>query len=140
MICTLGSACKGPASLGTAVGVGTSITRARGTVTFNAAAAVADSVTVNVDILAWSNTGPFVPGEIPYPVAETPTATDFAAQYAEAINSGASGGTAHPDVYATRSGAVVTLWARVAGSAGNSITLAKSGANIAISGATLAGG
>lgn len=70
-----------------------------------------------------------------------------AANLAAAINAGAGAGTvygagtvANASVQASVAAAVVTVTALVAGSEGNAITLTETGANIAVSGATLSGG
>lgn len=75
------------------------------------------------------------------------TAADTAANLAAAINGGAGVGTVYgvgtvlnPDASATVATATVTAKARTAGTAGNSIALAKTGTNITVSGATLTGG
>lgn len=128
----------GCARLGSAIGVGTSITRASGTATFNAALAAGDSITIGGQLYEWIEVGPYGPGSMLFIAGQPPE--QYAAQLIYAVNTGIFGGSPNASVYATISGAVVTLWSRVSGADGNSITLTKAAANITLSGATLSGG
>lgn len=83
----------------------------------------------------------------PYEVTIGATLNDTAANLAAAINAGAGSGTvygagtlANEFVTASVASAVVTVTAKVVGTGGNAITLAETGDNIAVSGATLANG
>ena len=65
--------------------------------------------------------------------------TISAANLAAAINGSVTAGAAGV-VFATSSGAVVTIWSSVPGTYANNITLAKTGVPITVSGATRTGG
>jgi hypothetical protein len=111
---------------------------ATGSVTFATAVPAAnDSVTVNGVVFTFkaSPTGPLdvAPG-----AAVTDAATNFVAAFNAAINSGV-----HPELSAlsaTNAAGVVTITAVDEGTWANSVTLAKSGTNITVSGTKLTGG
>lgn len=83
----------------------------------------------------------------PYDIDISATPGTQASNIAAAINAGAGAGTvygtgtiAHPDVEASVSSSIVTITAKVGGTAGNSISLAEAATNVAKSAATLTGG
>lgn len=104
--------------------------KATGTITFTTAAASAnDVVTVN-GIPFTFKASPGAPNE----VAPGASFTNSAANLAAAIN------LSQADVKATVAAGVVTVTFNRRGAQGNAVTLAKTGTNIAVSGATLTGG
>lgn len=104
---------------------------ASGTVTFSTAApSEGDSVTIGGVEITFSDT----PG--PNTIAPLPSTIGAAAT---ALAAEVNSLSAILGVSATVAAGVVTLRALVPGTNGNAITLAKSGTNIAVSGATLAG-
>lgn len=118
---------------------------ATGTVTFSTAVPSADdTVTVNGRVYTFKAAVDETADE----VLIGGTLAETAANLAAAINATeASAGvlfgsatTQNEDVVATVSGAVTTVIANNPGDEGNAITLAKSGTNIAVSGANLTGG
>jgi len=107
-------------------------TLASATVTFSTAVpADGDSVTINGNAITFKTANPVG--------MQVLIAATIAAQ-ATALKDFVNALSASLGVTATSSGAVVTLHAVEPGTDGNAITLAKSGTNIAVSGATLAGG
>jgi hypothetical protein len=125
--------------------LGAAPTRATGTVTFSATDPTdEDTITVN-GVIYTIQAGTLVANvyDINLDATEATQATIFAA----AINDDGTRGTdyslgvaAHSDVSAAASGAVVTLTARAAGIAGNSITLAESSTGVDAVAALLTGG
>ena len=118
---------------------------ATGTVTFSVAvASAAETVTIGGRVYTFRA----AVDEIADEVLAGSTFTESAENLVAAINATAAGSgttfgsltTQNTDVRATLSGAVITLHALDAGDEGNGIALAKSGTNIAVSGATLSGG
>lgn len=104
---------------------------ATGTVTFSTAVpSEDDTVTINGTVITFKTTASG-PNEITIPGTIGATATALG----NFVN-------AHPELGVTASvnTATVTLTAATPGEGGNAITLAKSGTNIAVSGATLTGG
>lgn len=128
---------------------------ATGTVTFSDVNVDTKLVTIDGIIYA-SATAPATDGTTPRSYDVEATAAAAAQGLADAINAGngqgaevaalpgastfGTGAAPHPSVKASVSGAVVTLTARVPGSAGNAITLTTNETNAVVSGATLAGG
>lgn len=102
------------------------------TVTFSSAVpANGDSVTINGQAITF-RTSPVATYDLAIPGSLALAASTVR----DLVN-------AHEDVFnatATSSGGVVTLSAANTGEAGNTVTVAKSGTNIAVGGATLAGG
>jgi hypothetical protein len=108
--------------------------KASGTVTFSTSAPVNnDSVTIAGVAFVFKTT-PAGPNEMGIPASINAAA----AALVEAVNDSDSG--VSDIVVATAAAGVVTLTARLFGVAANAYTLAKSGSNIAVSGATLTGG
>lgn len=109
---------------------------ASGTVTFSVAVPTAgETVTINGDVFTFAAA---VDVNTPYEVAIGATLTETATNLKNAINAhrmdfGIAGG-----VIATSAVGVVTV--KSPGVAGNAVTLAEAGTNIAVSGGTLAGG
>ena len=100
--------------------------KASGTITFADQPSADDSVTVGTTTLTFKSADP---GE-----NEVLIGADLAATLDNLI-------AALPDsVTGSKSSGVVTVTAKTAGTAGNSIALAKSGTDITVSGATLSGG
>lgn len=132
----------GTARLGTVIGSSSSDTRASGSVTFGGEPSASQTITVGGRPYEYVSTGPFIADDLEHPASIPPLfgVQAYAAQFATAINAGTFAGTANADVYATRVGAAVTLWARASGPGGNDITLATTSGNITVSGATLTGG
>lgn len=127
------------ASLGTASG------SASGTVTLSSAVpSEDDTVTVNGRAYTFKDAVDETADEVLIGGTLAATATNLAAAInASADDSGTlfgSATTVNLDVLATVDGAVVTVIALDPGDEGNALTLAKSGTNIAVSGATLTGG
>lgn len=125
-----------------AVYTGTAPVAATGTITFADVGDANDTVTIGGQVYTLKA----VPTN-PFDVDIGANVTGTAANLAAAINAGAGAGTAYgtgtvanSDVTATSALGVVTITARVPGTGGNSITLTKSGTDITVSGATLAGG
>lgn len=122
---------------------GSAPTAATGTVTFGGTGDADDTVTIGGQVYTLKA----VPAN-PYEVDIGADATETAANLTAAINAGAGAGTtygsgtiANTDVTASASAGVVTVTARTAGTAGNSIALTVSGNDITASGAgNLAGG
>jgi len=83
---------------------------------------------------------PYAPTEISDPNNPfAPVAEAWAAGLTARINLWRDGGS-DANVTATRSGSVVTITAKTAGTSGNSITLSENVSNLTISGASLSGG
>lgn len=100
--------------------------KASGTITFAAQPAEDDTITVGTTTLTFVSADP---GE-----NDVLIGTDLAATIDNVIE-------ALPDsVTGSKASSVLTITAATAGTAGNSIALAKSGSNITVSGATLSGG
>lgn len=100
--------------------------KASGTITFADQPSANDTVTIDTKTLTFKSADP---GE-----NEVLIGTDLAATIDNVID-------ALPDsVTGSKSSGVLTITAAAAGTAGNSIALAKSGSDITVSGATLAGG
>ena len=129
------------ATIGAAQGAATgSVTQA------SAAASDGDTVTINGRVYTFKtalSTGPTVPNEVLAGANISATAANLAA----AINASTGVGTLYSvgtvvnaDVTASPAAGVVTLTARNPGDEGNAITLAESGSNTTVSGATLSGG
>lgn len=111
---------------------------ATGTVTFSTAVPTAgETVTINGDVFTFRAA---VDADTPYEVAIGATLTETATNLKNAINANRMnfGVESGSGVIATSSAGVVTV--KSAGTAGNAVTLAEAGANIAVSGATLSGG
>lgn len=108
-------------------------TKASGTVTFATSPPAAnDKVTIaGFDFIFKASPDATKPNEMAVPASFTAAATALAA----AVNA-----TLDSPVQAAAAAGVVTLTADAFGVAGNAITLAKSGANITVSGAVLSGG
>lgn len=116
--------------------------KATGTVTFSGTGAADDTITV-AGVAYVMKAVPASAHQVDIGVDAATSAANLSA----AINAGAGSGSAYgagtvanPSVTATVAGAVVTVHAKTAGTAGNAITLAKSGTDIAVSGAVLSGG
>lgn len=121
-----------------------------------AAVAATDSVTIAAGNAADGNTVVVNGVTYTFKTALTPTAgqvligaadTDSAANLAAAITGGAGAGTTYatgttvsPDATAVAASNVVDLTAKTAGTAGNALTLAVTGANLSVGGATFSGG
>jgi phage tail sheath gpL-like len=141
--------------LGTAPTVPVAPVRASGTITFSDVNVDTKVVTINGVIYA-SATAPATDGSTPRQYDVKGTAGAAAQALADAINAGngqgaeaaavasattfGTGAAPHPDVYASVSGAVCTITARVPGTAGNAITLTTDETNALASAATLTGG
>lgn len=111
---------------------------ATGTITFSTAVPTAgETVTINGDAFTFRAA---VDADTDYEVAIGATLTETATNLKNAINNVrmAFGVESGSGVIATSSAGVVTV--KSAGVAGNAVTLAEAGANIAVSGATLSGG
>lgn len=107
---------------------------ADGTVTFATSAPVNDeTVTINGVVFTFKTT-PAAKNDMAIPASINAAATALAA----AVNDTDSGVSSL--VYATAAAGVVTLTARDIGTTANSVTLATTGSNITVSGATLTGG
>lgn len=117
---------------------------ATGTVTVSGNPADGDTVTVNGTVYTWKNT----PNSKTSIKITAGNVNAMAAALASVINAyesryesqlhGSPNRT--PAVKATANAGVVTVAALAEGTAGNSISLARSGSNVAVSGANLAGG
>ncbi|MER9176314.1 hypothetical protein NKH72_22300 [Mesorhizobium sp. M0955] len=113
--------------------VATGAAYASGTVTFATTAPVNnDQVVVDGVVFAFK-TAPALPNEMAIPATIAAAAIALAA----AINADT---TTYTKVAASANAGVVTLTARDYGTVANAYTLAKTGTNITVSGATLAGG
>lgn len=109
---------------------------ASGTVTFSTAVPTAgETVTINGDVFTFAAAADV---NTPYEVAIGATLTETATNLKNAINAHRNDFGIANGVIATSSAGVVTV--KSAGTAGNAVTLAEAGANIAVSGATLSGG
>lgn len=109
---------------------------ATGTVTFSTAVpAAGETVTINGDVFTFRAA---VDADTPYEVAIGATLTETATNLKNAINLNRDNFGVANGVIATSAAGVVTV--KSAGVAGNAVTLAETGANIAVSGATLSGG
>lgn len=115
---------------------------ATGTITFSGTGSADDTVTVGTTVYTLK-----AAPSAAYEVDIGSDATETGANLAAAINAGAGAGTAygtgteaHPLVSASAAAGVVTVTALNDGTAGNSIALAKSGTDIAVSAAAMAGG
>lgn len=106
------------------------LTNASGTVTFNGQPAANDTVTINGTAITFV-AGAASAGQVSIGANVASTAAAFR----DYVNA-----TAALPVSASGAGTTVTLTAETAGTGGNALTLAKSGTNLAVSGATLAGG
>jgi hypothetical protein len=111
--------------------------KASGTVTYSVAApSNGETVTVNGVVYTHKTT----PGAPYTDVALGASITAAATNLKNAINAYEGARFGGRQVVATSNAGVVTVTAVVEGTAGNAITLAETGTNIAVSGATLAGG
>lgn len=124
---------------------GTTAGAASGTATFSTAAVSAnDTVTINGRVYTFKAAVTTTADEVLVGADELECAANLAAAVnateADAGTLFGSDTTINEDVRATVSAGVVTLIALNPGDEGNAITLAKSGANIAVSGGTLTGG
>jgi hypothetical protein len=108
---------------------------AAGTVTFSGPGSDGDTITVGGIVYTLRTVA-----DDPYEVAIGGTATATAAGLVASIVGNNLTTPAHPRVTASNVAGVVTVTAKVKGTSGNGITLAKAGTAIAVSGATLAGG
>lgn len=109
---------------------------ATGTVTFSTAVPTAgETVTINGDVFTFRALADV---DDPYEVAIGGTLTDTATNLKNAINAHRMDFGVPSGVIATSAAGVVTV--KAAGTAGNAVTLAEAGANIAVSGANLSGG
>jgi hypothetical protein len=120
--------------------------RASGTVTVGAGNA-ANGNTVTVGGVVYTFRTALTSGGLPNEVLIGGNVTASAENLVAAITGAAGAGTTygtgtakHPSVTATNSAGVVTVTAVSFGTIGNAITLAVSGANLSVSGATLASG
>lgn len=127
---------------GFSVYTGSAPAAATGTITFADVGDADDEVSIGGQVYTLKATP-----TNPYDVDIGASATATAANLAAAINAGAGAGTAYgsgtvanTDVSASAALGVVTVTARVSGTAGNSVTLTKTGTDITVSGATLSGG
>lgn len=119
-------------------------TRATGTVTFSGQPANADTVTIAGQVYTFKTVLTATAGDVLIGASQAASVANLLA----AINTDAGGGVTYaaatpenPSVVADAdTAAIIGINARDPGTAGNAITLAKSGANIAVSAATLAGG
>ena len=142
--------------ISTAPEVAVAPVKATGTITFTDVNVAAKLVTID-GIIYTSNADPDVDNTQPYMYnVHATTEEGAAAHLCDAINAGNGQGAEtavvpavtsfgfgcapNPSVVATLSGAVVTITARVAGTAGNAITLTTDETNATVSGATLTGG
>ena len=122
----------------------TSTVEATGALTFSGVGTVDDTVTIGSTVYTLKAAPTTVAGQIKIGA----TAAETAANLAAAINGDDAGAgsqygsltTAHPDVYATVVGAVLTLTARVGGTAANSIATTETGTGTSFGAATLTGG
>lgn len=120
--------------------------QASGTVTFSSAAAAdGDTVTIGGKVYTFRTalTSGGLPNEVLAGANVTASATNLVAAIMGAAGEGTTYGTgteAHDMVTATNSAGVVTVTSIQFGTVGNSITLAETGTNIAVSGGTLASG
>lgn len=112
-------------------------TKASGTFTFTGFPAATQTIAVGSRTWTYKTTGPFLETDLAHPamIAFSETIEAYAAQLAEAINNW----TESP-VTALAAAGVVTVTAKIPGTAGNAITLAETADNAAKSGATLSGG
>lgn len=109
---------------------------ASGTLTFSVAVPTAgETVTINGDVFTFRA---LADTDQPYEVAIGADLATTAANLVAAINTHRQDFGVANGVIATSAAGVVTI--KSAGAAGNAVTLAEAGANIAASGATLAGG
>jgi phage tail sheath gpL-like len=111
---------------------------ATGTIQFAGGISPGDTVTIGSTVYAYVATAPL--GAYQF---TGDTAANLRTSLRDAVLGENGPSTpAHPTVTAAVGGfpAILTLTAKTAGEAGNSIALAKSGANITISGASLTGG
>lgn len=116
--------------------------RASGAITFSGTGTANDTVTIG-GVVYTLVASPAVAGDVDIGVSAAATAANLAA----AINAGAGAGTAygtgtvaHPTVFATVAGAVVTVTAKAYGPAGNSIATTEAGTGASFAAATLTGG
>lgn len=129
-----------PATFEVSDGAGTP---AGGLVTFAGTADADDTVTIGSVTYTFKTSVATTANEILIGASAAATASNLAA----AINNGVGSGTlfgsstvVHPTVAASATTGVVSLTAKAAGTAGNSIGLSKVGTDISVSGATLTGG
>lgn len=109
---------------------------ASATVTFSTAVpTAAETVTINGDVFTFRAAADV---ENPYEVAIGATLTETATNLKNAINANRMNFGVPGGVIATSAAGVVTV--KSPGTAGNAVTLAEAGANIAVSGANLSGG
>lgn len=116
---------------------------ASGTITLTANPANTNTVTINGTVYTFKTSLGGSAFEILIGAANTDTASNLAAAINLADGSGTTYGSSTTRlgiITASASSNVVTLTAALRGTVGNGYTLAKSGANITISGATLSGG
>jgi hypothetical protein len=111
--------------------------------TFTGAGTAADTITIGSTVYTLRAAPTTVANEVKIGA----TAAETAANLAAAINGGDGAGTLygsltlpHPDVNATVAGAVVTVTAKVGGTAGNSIASTDSGTSFSWASTTLLGG
>lgn len=122
---------------------GASLVAATQTITFTSTGpSDGDTVSIGDVVYTFKNTP-----VAPYDVDINSTPTTQAGNLVAAINAGAGAGTTygtgtvvHPDVSANNSSGVVTVTAKVEGTAGNAIAVAEDADNTAVGGALLAGG
>ena len=108
-------------------------TRATGAITFSGTGTANDTVTIN-GIVFTLKAAYAVARDVVIGATAAATAANLAAELNKAANQALTG------VYASVSGAVVTLTALVGGTAGNAITTTESGTGASFGGATLSGG
>lgn len=109
---------------------------ATGTVTFSTAVPTAgETVTINGDVFTFRALADV---DQPYEVAIGATLTETATNLKNAINANRMNFGVPGGVIATSAAGVVTV--KSPGTAGNAVSLAEAGANIAVSGANLSGG
>lgn len=122
---------------------GASLVAATGTITFSSTGPV-DGETIQIGSQVYTLK---TAAADPFDVTISATPSTMASNLSAAVNAGAGSGTAygtgtteHPDVSAGPSAGVVTITAKVTGTAGNSIALVEDATNTAVSGAVLSGG
>lgn len=110
--------------------------RATGTITFGTSVDNNDTITINGVVFTAKDSSPVAANlEFQNDATAATVAENFLVLLNATTNAGISG-----IVAGRRSGAVVTVYAVTQGTAGNSITLASDGTDLAVSGATLANG
>jgi hypothetical protein len=116
--------------------------RASGTLTFTANASIGDTVTINGQVYTFQS-ALAVANDVLLGSSAARTAANLVAAINGAAGVGvgyAAGTVANAGVTAAATTNIVTLTARLKGTAGNAITLVENGTNTTVSGATLAGG